>query len=274
MDQEGETGQICRDSSNVHKDDRYTHVDSDPLPTQIEGYTETQEEEKLDNDPDEKSASSKKGKVKKEIKKIKIILIGEKGSGKTSLIKRYVKNQFDASEQESGSAEQSKTIDIDSNLAVELTIGDTAEEEKLGKFTKNYYKDAHGALVVFDLTNQQSFQNLKSWMEEIHSNAPEDIVLCIIGNKSDLTADRKVKNEDAKDLAKDNIYYEVSAKNGNNVSLAFEQLIYGIIEKQKEEEKNPSKVIRGEEGRQSINLSKKKEDLKVPKKSQKCCNIF
>ena len=167
-----------------------------------------------------------------------------------------------------------KKTNIDDNLVVELTISDTTEEEKLGKFTKNYYKDAYGALLVFDLTNQQSFQKLKTWMEEINTNAPRDIVLCIVGNKSDLRADRKVKFEDAKDFAKDNLYYEVSCKSGTNVSLAFEQLADGIIEKQKEEENNPNKVIRGKEGRKTADLNQINEELKSLDKRNKCCNIF
>ena len=157
---------------------------------------------------------------------------------------------------------------------MELTINDTTEEEKLGKFTKNYYKDAHGALLVFDLTNQQSFEKLKFWMEEINAYAPRDIVLCIVGNKSDLRADGKVKYEDAKDFAKDNLYYEVSCKSGHNISLAFEQLAYGIIEKQKEEENNPNKVIRGKEGRKTADLNQINEELKSLDKKNKCCNIF
>ena len=155
-----------------------------------------------------------------------------------------------------------------------LLSSDTTEEEKLGKFTKNYYKDAYGALLVFDLTNQQSFQKLKTWMEEINTNAPRDIVLCIVGNKSDLRADRKVKFEDAKDFAKDNLYYEVSCKSGTNVSLAFEQLADGIIEKQKEEENNPNKVIRGKEGRKTADLNEINKELKNLDKGNKCCNIF
>ncbi len=276
MTQEGENGLESRESSNVHNEDRYTHVDKDIVSKSIEGYSETKEEEIVDNNPENhnKNVSSKAGQMKTEIKKIKVILLGEIGSGKTSLINKFVNNKFSESEKKSGPVEQKKIINLDDNLVVELTINDTTEEEKLGKFTKNYYKDAHGALLVFDLTNQQSFEKLKFWMEEINAYAPRDIVLCIVGNKSDLRADGKVKYEDAKDFAKDNLYYEVSCKSGHNISLAFEQLAYGIIEKQKEEENNPNKVIRGKEGRKTADLNQINEELKSLDKKNKCCNIF
>ena len=61
-----------------------------------------------------------------------------------------------------------------------MFINDSTNEEKLGKFTKNYYLDAHGALIVYDLTNEQSFQKVKFWMEELDSNAPRDIIVCIL----------------------------------------------------------------------------------------------
>ena len=115
-------------------------------------------------------------------------------------------------------------VEVDKNLSVDLLITDPTNEEKLGKFTKNYYLDAHGAIIVYDLSNEQSFQKVKYWMEELNSNAPRDTIFCILGNKSDLTADRVVKYEDVKALAGDNLNYEVSAKSGNNVNLAFEQL--------------------------------------------------
>ena len=92
-----------------------------------------------------------------------------------------------------------------------------------------------------------------------------------MGNKSDLTMDRKVDYEIAKKIAKDDLYYEVSAKTGNNVSLCFEQLTYVIIKKQNEEEKNPDKEIRGIEGRKSTRLSDIESMNKYPLRKKKCC---
>ena len=118
------------------------------------------------------------------------------------------------------------------------------------------------------MTDQNSFEKLSYWKEELDSNAPGDVVICYLGNQADKTADRKVNLEDIKNVTQDNLYYDVSAKTGNNVSLAFEQVTIGIIDKQREEAKNPDKVIRGREGRKTLDL---REDAKPEKKKKKCC---
>ena len=268
--EEGERESEIRESTNEGNNERYTQVDNDILFNPVEGYDdkndggnneevgETKEETKENEKKQKYEVEDSRSKSsKRQLKKLKIILLGEKGVGKSSLINRYVSNKF------SNYTQVSLGL-----LTVDLQINDTTNEENLGKFTKNYFLDAHGALLVYDLTNEQSFHKLKYWLEELKSNAPEDIVYCILGNKSDSTADRVVDYEKAKEFAGDNLYYEVSAKTGNNVTLAFEQLTYGIIEKQKEEENNPNKVIRGKEGRKTTDLADINKEL-IGKK--KCC---
>ena len=275
MSQEPERESDIRESTNEENNDqRYTQVDNDIDYNPIEGYQENKEEEKEENAGENQENVNKNDNstlnTKKESKKLKIILLGEIGVGKSSLINRYINNKFSAFNQASiGDDVKSKKVDVDQNLRVELLISDPTNEEKLGKFTKNYYVDAHGALIVYDLSNEQSFQKVRFWMEELNSNAPRDTVFCILGNKSDLTADRVVKYEDIKALAGDNLNYEVSAKTGSNVNLAFEQLTYAIIEKQKEEENNPDKVPRGKEGRKTQDLNDINKDS--AQKGKKCC---
>ena len=271
---EGERESEIRESTNdANNDERYTQVDNDVF-NKIEGFEEKKEEEKVENteETQEKDNTNKiniSSNAKKDLKKVKIILLGEIGVGKTSIISRYVNNKFNAFGKATiGPDVKSKKVELDQNLVVDLLINDTTSEEKLGKITKNYYLDAHGAIIVFDLTNNESFQKVKYWLDELNSNAPRDIIICILGNKADLTADRVVKYEDFKALAKDNLNYEVSAKTGNNVTLAFEQLTEGIIEKQKEEENNPDKVLRGKEGRKTTDLNDINKDLQNKKK---CC---
>ena len=275
MNEERES-EIRESTNEENNDQRYTQVDNDVAFNPIEGYQENKEEEKNENEGEnqEKENANKSDtstlNSKKEFKKLKIILLGEIGVGKSSLINRYINNKFSAFSQPSiGDEIKTKKVDIDQNLRVELLISDPTNEEKLGKFTKNYYLDAHGAIIVYDLTNEQSFQKVKFWMEELNSNAPRDTVFCILGNKSDLTADRVVKYEDIKTLSGDNLNYEVSAKTGNNVNLAFEQLADAIVEKQKEEENNPDKVVRGKEGRKTQDLNDINKDS--ANKAKKCC---
>ena len=254
-----------------NNDDRYTKVENDVY--NIEGYEEDKHEENKENEIVEVQSNAKenvkKANTKKDIKKFKIILLGDKGVGKSSLIDRYVSNKFsNFDNSEIRDAVKVKKYEVDKNLTAELSISDTCEVENLDTFPREYFTDAHGAMLVFNLTNPKSFERLSFWKEELDSKGPEDVVICYLGNQADRTADRKVNLEEITTFTGDNLYYDVSAKTGNNVSLAFEQLTMGIIEKQKEEAKNPNKVIRGREGRKTMTLNEAK---KESTKRNKCC---
>jgi small GTP-binding protein len=205
--------------------------------------------------------------LKDKLEEYKIIILGDFGVGKSSLIFRFLNNRFKKETDDSPKAENNrKIIQIDSNIRIIVNIWDTSDQEKGGKLQKIYYKDIYGALLVFDLTNKDSFDSLRKWLNELKDNSPEDIVYCFAGNKSDLKEERAIEYETIKDFVNENLYYEVSSKTGNNVSLAFEQLAYNIVMKQAEEEGNPDKVIRGIEGRQT-------QDLRMSriKRKKKCC---
>ena len=231
-------------------------------------------EDENEDEDDNKVIITKKTK-KEKLKEYKIIVLGDFGVGKSDLIYRYLNNKFnkDKGEESLNSENNIKIIYTDENTKLKLDIWDTAGEEKTGKLVKKYYRDAYGVLVVFDLTNKESFDHLKNWIKDIKDNAPKDIVYCFVGNKSDLKDERKISYEEIKEFLQDNLYYEVNAKNGNNVSLAFEQLAYNIVDKQIEEEGNPDKVIRGKEGRKTMDLAKIDINEELVRKNT-CCNIF
>ena len=253
-----------------NNDARFTKVENDVF--NIEGYRFTKSEEMGETIPETVSPLSNKENnknEKKEYKKFKIILLGEKGVGKSSIIERYVNNKFSNFEtQDTRDSVFIKKYDIDKNLAVELSINDTSEVENMQKFPREYFKDAHGAILVFSFADRKSFEKLSYWKDELFDNGPEDIVFCILGNQADRTADKQVKVEEAKAFAEDNLFVEVSAKAGNNISMAFEELTNRIILKQKEEVKKPVKVLRGKEERKSVGLKPEKE---VSKAKKKCC---
>ena len=262
------------DMQETNNDDRFTKVDNDVFG--IEGYQDGKKEENKEEELGDTLPMGSKNKPKidlnREVKQFKIILLGEKGVGKSSIIERYVNNKFSSNESlEGNDAVKIKRYDVDKNLTAELSINDTTEVEKLDKFPKTYYKDAHGAILVFNLTDQNSFEKLSYWKEELDSHAPSDLVICYLGNQADKIADRKVKKEDIKKILneEDKLYYDVSAKTGNNISLAFEQLTMAIIEKQKEEQNNPDKVLRGKEGRKTLDLrdAPPEEDIR----KRRCC---
>lgn len=247
-----------RISGNV--ENRYTEINNFLL-NPIEGYNENENSPQILNSENNQNNNSN---FHIEYN-LKIILLGEIGVGKSSLISRYL---YSNSNEKNNNEVYDKKLELDNNTIANISIYDTIHQEKLGKFTKDYFRDSNGALIVFDLCNIDSFNKISFWINELKDNAPGDIVYALIGNKSDRNEERKVKFEEATELAGDNLYYEVSAKSGNNVSLAFEQLISGVIDKINEEENNPDKVLRGKEGRKTTDL---KDIQNFNKNNKKCC---
>ena len=270
----GDSDYNSRANSNMIKSNRYTEVDNNILVNPIEGYD--QNVEINNNNINNNANSNTENKVPKtksfrkptvEKYKFKIILLGEIGVGKTSLIARYVYNK-ELKEINTVPDISNKKVDLDENYCANISIYDTTTQEKLQKFTKDFYRDVHGALIVFDLFNKESLQKVHYWINELKTNGPKDVVYGIIGNKSDTTEGEKV-NIDSNAKEEACFFYEVSAINGINVSLSFEQLVYAIIEKQTKEENNPDKVLRGKEARKSMDLKDSRRSSTQPRKG--CC---
>ena len=213
----------------------------------------------------------------KECYKLKIIIIGDQSVGKTNIINRYVKGEF--------SKDYMITIGMDfltCNLELDtkifkLNLWDTAGSETFRSVTKGYYSCSCCALVVYDITNEKSFQSVKQWINDCQSFASKNIHLVLVGNKIDLQQDRKVTKESAEELATEYgmDFYEVSALSGENI----DQLFYGIcnfisqeIDNGKYDFDDPSTGVSKsdfEEGLQ-INKNLSIKNTKEPK-SKKCC---
>ena len=171
---------------------------------------------------------------------LKVILVGDISVGKTSVLGRFIDNKFSTEYKCTvGSDTKVKYVQIDQNNFAKVSIWDTAGEEKFRAVTKNYFKDAQGALIVFDLTNKETFIKLSEWIEFVNDSSPADVVITLVGNKSDLDNQRKVSFEEGVEYSKilKCDYYEVSAKNGSNISLIFEKMINKMIAIQIEKEK-------------------------------------
>nr|XP_021335875.1 ras-related protein Rab-26 [Danio rerio] len=117
---------------------------------------------------------------------------------------------------------QNKVLSIDS-MRVKLQIWDTAGQERFRSVTHAYYRDAHALLLLYDVTNKSSFDNIQAWLTEIHEFAQQNVVIMLLGNKADATHERIVKREEGEKLAKEFgvPFMETSAKTGLNVELAF-----------------------------------------------------
>jgi len=166
----------------------------------------------------------------------KLLLIGDSGVGKSSLLLRFSDNTFsDSFIATIGVDFKIKTMDINGSQ-VKLQIWDTAGQERFRTITSSYYRGAHGIIVVYDVTNPDSFQNVRKWLQEINRYASENVQKILVGNKCDLVSERKVSYEDAKELADELsvMFLETSAKNATNVNIAFEQMAKKIKESEDE----------------------------------------
>ena len=155
----------------------------------------------------------------------KIVLLGEAGVGKTSIINRYISGSFSQIVMTStASSFFSKKIELDDKQKIKLQIWDTAGQEKYRSLAKIFYQSAAVAVLVYDVTLKRSFEQLKEfWVKEIKENAPDNIIIAIAANKSDDYYNQDVKTSEGKELAKslDAIFVCTSAKLGNGIEKLF-----------------------------------------------------
>ena len=161
----------------------------------------------------------------------KVLLIGDSSVGKTSVLLRYVEDKFNAEFQTTIGVDFKVSSFTINGKSVKLQLWDTAGQDRFKNIVASYYRGAHGILLMFDITNHASFQNVQRWYDEAQNYLQRSVPKLLIGNKSDLASSRKVSLEDAKNLA-DRLgveYIETSAKNNVNVKSSFESLTNSIL---------------------------------------------
>lgn len=153
----------------------------------------------------------------------KSIVIGDSGVGKSSLLLQFTDKRFSAvSDLTIGVEFGAKVLNI-SNKKIKLHVWDTAGQEKFRSITQSYYKDSAICLLVYDITNMSSFESIIRWLTEVRESSNNSVVI-LVGNKSDLESKRQITKEMGQDLATkyNMLFIETSAKNSQNVDLAFE----------------------------------------------------
>ena len=155
----------------------------------------------------------------------KVVLVGETGVGKTSIISQFIDQVFEEELQTStGGSFSSKEIFFDNGKSLKLEIWDTAGQERYRSLTKIFYKNSSCAILVYDITKKQTFDELKNyWIGQIKESAPKDIMLAIVGNKEDLLDKEQVDENEARDFAKENnaLFFSTSAKNSDAINQLF-----------------------------------------------------
>ncbi|KAI0068001.1 ras-domain-containing protein [Artomyces pyxidatus] len=154
----------------------------------------------------------------------KLVLLGESAVGKSSLVLRFVKDQFDDYRESTiGAAFLTQTVALDDGTTVKFEIWDTAGQERYKSLAPMYYRNANCAVVVYDITQSSSLDKARNWIRELQRQADPSIIIALCGNKSDLAARRQVTQEEAQKYAEEEglMWAETSAKSGDGVADIF-----------------------------------------------------
>lgn len=153
----------------------------------------------------------------------KLVLLGDSAVGKSSIVLRFVKKQFfEYQESTIGAAFLTQTIQLSDSI-VKFEIWDTAGQERYASLAPMYWRGAAAAVIVYDITNRQSFLRAKGWIKELQRGGAPNIVICLTGNKLDLAEQRQVESDEAKAYAEENgiLFFETSAKTNTMVNELF-----------------------------------------------------
>ena len=172
----------------------------------------------------------------KQDKLYKVMLIGDSGVGKTSIIFRFAENAFSTTFISTiGIDFKMKTLEV-KGRRVKLQIWDTAGQERFHTITTSFYRGARGIILVYDITNTKSFDNIINWLRNIEKHAHEDVEKMILGNKTDVEEKRMVRKGRGEEMAEEHglPFFETSAKTDMNIAAAFVKMVEQIMDKDKE----------------------------------------
>ena len=185
----------------------------------------------------------------------KIVVLGDCAVGKSNILSRYNKNVFNKSSKSTIGVELFTKYFKYEGKIIKVNIWDTAGQERYTSMITTYYKGSKGALLVYDITRKNTFDNIEKWLKELKSLNSKKICVTLIGNKNDLSLLRQVSKYEAMEKARKLglKFYETSALDSSNIKLAFEELIKDIYIKIKNGEINENEKMGGFDLKQSIN---------------------
>ncbi|KAJ8427735.1 hypothetical protein Cgig2_021062 [Carnegiea gigantea] len=165
--------------------------------------------------------------------KVKLVLLGDSGVGKSCIVLRFVRGQFDPTSKVTvGASFLSQTIALQDSTTVKFEIWDTAGQERYAALAPLYYRGAAVAVIVYDITSPESFAKAQYWVKELQKHGSPDIVMALVGNKADLQDRREVPAENGIEYAEKNgmFFIETSAKTADNINQLFEVFFVESIE--------------------------------------------
>ncbi|CAN6310987.1 unnamed protein product [Urochloa humidicola] len=159
--------------------------------------------------------------------RVKLVLLGDSGVGKSCIVLRFVRGQFDPTSKVTvGASFLSQTLALEDSTTVKFEIWDTAGQERYAALAPLYYRGAGAAIVVYDITSPESFNKAQYWVKELQKHGGPDMIMALVGNKADLHENRTVSSQEAQEYAERNsmFFIETSAKTADNISQLFEEI--------------------------------------------------
>ena len=199
----------------------------------------------------------------------KIIIIGDTCVGKSNILSRYLKDEFKEDAKATVGVELGTKFLKIKNIGAKLQIWDTAGQERYRSITSSYYKGSHGCFIVYDITNETSFQSIDKWFEQAQKEASKDISIILVGNKCDLENERKISKEKGEEKAK-NLncpFFETSALSKIKIDDIFNEMLNNIFERTggaKNDEDDDIEIINEKDNAVDLNAKE------TPKKKG-CC---
>ena len=203
----------------------------------------------------------------------KIIIVGDTCVGKSNILSRYIKNVFREDSKSTVGVELGNKLLKVKGTNTKLQIWDTAGQERYRSITSSYYKGSHGCFIVYDITNEPSFESVEKWFEQVQKEGSKDVSIILVGNKCDLENERKVPKEKGEEKAKQlNIpFFETSALSNIKIEDIFTVIAENIYERtggvKNEDDDDDIEIIN--ENEKPVNLADQQ-----PQEKKSCCSEF
>jgi Ras-related protein Rab-11A len=205
----------------------------------------------------------------------KIVIIGDTNVGKSNILSRYLTNEFTSNTKSTVGVELGIKFLKIKNTSTKIQIWDTAGQERYQAITSSYFRGSDGCFIVYDITNETSFNNIEKWFDKIHEENDKEIPVIIVGNKCDLENERKVPTDKAKEKAQNLkcAFYETSALKAINIEQIFEELVNTIYDKtggNKSDDDIHIEIVNENKG---VNINSENNEENGDNNKKGCCNF-